>query len=678
MAATVGSTSTTRPVAVQDDAEFTARAVLVGLLIGVLLAFTNMYFGLQSGWISMMSLQASLLGFAVFKVLPQSPFFNNRPLTVHENIVLQTTAVATGTLPLAAGLVGVIPALAQLTEKLDGSSPIILSPLALCAWCFAVAFFGVFLAVPLRRQVIVKEKLVFPSGTATAQIISVLHEVPAPGAKPVEGYRPLATSDGEEEEVEAAPTKIDKSGWNALLNSFALSAGFTLLSLAFPVVYAIPVFNIFGNLAHNWLWWFSPSFSYIGQGIIMGLPTTASMNLGMLCGWAFLSPLAKHMGWAPGPVSSSADGSRGWILWPALAIMMAESLLSISLVTFSALAGPLGMKERPIIIDDDETRSLDEREEEVPVASGRSEEEADKNIVLGGVVLSCVACVVLVAIVFGEEGIKWWATLIALVLASIFSVLGVRALGETDLNPVSAIGKISQLLFAVVQPHNIVANLIAGGISEAGAQQAGDLMQDLKTGHLHGASPKAQFQGQMIGSLASVFVSSGIYVLYRNLYDLPSTTFPVPTAAIWLNLARLVNNGELPPRSKEAMLIFGISFVVLAGVKMVFKGRQTLGWTRFVPSGIAFAIGFINTPSFSIARLIGGLISYFAMKRHRSNHAGASSSHLENIGLIIVASGFVLGEGLASIVGLVVKSAGGGPLSCWGCDLGGGGYCGGC
>lgn len=104
--------------------------------------------------------------------------------------------------------------------------------------------------------------------------------------------------------------------------------------------------------------------------------------------------------------------------------MMAESLLSISLVTFSALAGPLGLKERPVAIDDDETRSLDEREEDVPIVRGRSEEEADKNIVLGGVVLSCVACVVLVAIVFGEEGIKWWATLIALVLASIFSVLG--------------------------------------------------------------------------------------------------------------------------------------------------------------------------------------------------------------------------------------------------------------
>lgn len=73
-----------------------------------------------------------------------------------------------------------------------------------------------------------------------------------------------------------------------------------------------------------------------------------------------------------------------------------------------------------------------------------------------------------------------------------------RALGETDLNPVSGIGKISQLLFAVLQPNNgdssslpttysdgrlqacltVVANIIAGGVAEAGAQQAGDLMQE--------------------------------------------------------------------------------------------------------------------------------------------------------------------------------------------------------
>ena len=56
------------------------------------------------------------------------------------------------------------------------------------------------------------------------------------------------------------------------------------------------------------------------------------------------------------------------------------------------------------------------------------------------------------------------------------------ALGETDLNPVSGIGKVSQLVFALIiprsNPNAIIINLIAGGIAEAGAQQAGDLMQE--------------------------------------------------------------------------------------------------------------------------------------------------------------------------------------------------------
>ncbi|KAM0756007.1 OPT superfamily oligopeptide transporter [Meredithblackwellia eburnea MCA 4105] len=677
------STGTTAQEPPSDDSshpEFTFRAVSVGLLIGTLLCFCNTYFGLQTGWISMMS-YASLLGYAVFKVLPQSSIFAKRPLTVRENIVLQTTAVATGTLPLGAGLVGVIPALAQLNPKTDGSGPIILSLPALVAWCLAVAFFGVFLAVPLRKSVIVKEKLVFPSGTATAQVIGVLHSAPL-RADSKSSYAQLPTTAADGEDEVPSPTagtgevkeNIDRKGWEALSWSFVISAGYTLLSLAFPVIYAIPIFNVFGNLAHDWLWWFTPSFSYVGQGIIMGLPTTASMNLGMICGWALLSPLSKKLGWAPGPVSSTADGARGWILWVALAIFLAESVFSMTMITLSTFFAARN-RRAPGVGEDEEGEG-----EGLPPSA---REEVDARWVWVGFALCAVMCCVIVSAVFGEEGIKWWATVIALGLASVFSVLGVRALGETDLNPVSAIGKLSQLLFAIVQPHNVVANLIAGGISEAGAQQAGDLMQDLKTGYLHNASPKAQFYGQMIGSLASVFVSSGIYALYRRVYELPSTNFPVPTATIWLNLARLVNDGQLPPKSKEAMLLFGIVFAANAAVKTAAGASGRDSWVfrvaRYAPSGTAFAIGFLNTPSFSLARLLGGLISYWVTQQSRAARPGrsspSSSNHLENITLIIVASGFVLGEGFASVVGLVAKSFGAGPVSCFGCGLGGGGYC---
>ncbi|GAA5834257.1 hypothetical protein JCM3766R1_004503 [Sporobolomyces carnicolor] len=700
--------------------EFTARAVVAGLCIGVLTCCTNMSLGLQSGWVSMMSLQASLLGFGIFKVLPRIPWFSKRPLSIHENIVLQTTAVATGTLPLAAGFVGVVPALAQLNPLQDHSLPLVLSWQSCLGWSFAVAFFGVFLAVPLRRQVIVKEQLVFPSGTATAQIIGVLHGKPlnlAGGGAP-EGddgvrrrgadYETLPaddeiegmSSDGKDKQV------VDAKAWTALTTSFTVSSLYTLLSFAFPVIYAIPIFDILGfHAAHDWLWWFTPSTSYIGQGIIMGFPTTASMSLGMVFGWAFLSPLSHYAGWAPGPVASTVDGARGWILWPALAVMCAESLMSVGVLVATSLKPYYLRNQRSALFIAEEPNSSHGRHRrrdsidsvssdgssvlrEPSAAELRADDEPALEVVVAGIAASCVSCVVLVGIVFGSEGIAWWATVIALVLASIFSILGVRALGETDLNPVSAIGKISQLVFAVVQPNNVVANLVAGGISEAGAQQSGDLMQDLKTGYLWQASPKAQFQGQLVGSLASVFVSTALYCLYRRVYEFPSTAFPVPTAAIWLNLARLVNAGELPPRTKEAMVIFGLLFVALSSVKMVARTREASGrawrWSKYLPSGIAFAIGFINTPSFSLARLVGGVISlYYTRNRSRTASSSSSSSgpasHLEHFGLIIVASGFVLGEGFASVVGLLLKSAGhGGPMSCGGCNLGGGGYCSNC
>lgn len=66
---------------------------------------------------------------------------------------------------------------------------------------------------------------------------------------------------------------------------------------------------------------------------------------------------------------------------------------------------------------------------------------------------------------------------LSVVLALLVAVLAVRALGETDLNPVSGIGKLTQAVFATVAPGKVLNNLVAGAASEAAAQQAGDMMQ---------------------------------------------------------------------------------------------------------------------------------------------------------------------------------------------------------
>jgi uncharacterized oligopeptide transporter (OPT) family protein len=168
------------------------------------------------------------------------------------------------------------------------------------------------------------------------------------------------------------------------------------------------------------------------------------------------------------------------------------------------------------------------------------------------------------------------------------------------------LGKVSQLFFAWIQPGNIVANIIAGGVAAAGAQQAGDLMQDLKTGHLCHASSRAQFYGQLIGSSVSILVTTTAYTLYNHAYAIPG---PSPTAYVWLSLARLLRDGQLPENSAVFMVMFSVLLGLLSGAKtfLVKRGDWIAKW---IPSGVAFAIGFLNTPSFSIARLIGGVMEY--------------------------------------------------------------------
>jgi uncharacterized oligopeptide transporter (OPT) family protein len=132
----------------------------------------------------------------------------------------------------------------------------------------------------------------------------------------------------------------------------------------------------------------------------------------------------------------------------------------------------------------------------------------------------------------------------------------------------------------------------------------------------------------------------------------------------------IVGDGSLPPRSKEFMLAFAALFGLTSGLR-TFAGsrRQSSRWLELLPSGVAFAIGFLNTPPFSIARLIGGVVEYIYRQRMQRTESGT------DIKLIIVASGLVLGEGVTSVVTLVLRTFGVGVASCIGCGTG---ICAGC
>ena len=111
------------------------------------------------------------------------------------------------------------------------------------------------------------------------------------------------------------------------------------------------------------------------------------------------------------------------------------------------------------------------------------------------------------------------------------------------------------------------------------------------------------------------------------------------------------------------MLSSAVVFALISAFK-THASRRGLWYAKWIPSGVAFAIGFLNTPSFSLARLVGGIIEYI----HHTRHAQRGKDG--DIGLIVVASGFVLGEGVMSVFCLLLRTYGVGVASCWGCDFG--------
>lgn len=691
--------------------QITLRGTIAGVFIGSLVLISNFQFGLQTGWVSMMSLPSALLACAIFRQVWPYIVPDDEPFTDVEAVYVQSMAVAIGTGPLALGFVGVIPAIEKfLTFEESGGTrtqgePFTLVQLLL--WSAALTYFGIFFAVPLRKQVIVREKLPFPSGSATATLIAVLNgtevlqEVSRKEVMDMrkrrlgdcpEVLRPDSDSDENENESSMRLlTNQNTASYNAtviddstdgsqlynkniklLSKMFVVSSIYTVGTYFVPMVKEIPFLG--RGLSEKYLWNLQPSPAYFGQGIIMGLPTVGYMLFGCILGWGILAPFAVSKGWSSHGEKDWDKGVQGWVLWCSLAIMITDSVVGFIVMTIDSLTKFFMVDDRRrmlsnIIDDSFESMILEEEEAINKIRSSSSvgavrlvsrevEYEVDQKhlvrytTVLSGIVVSSIMCVVLVISIYGTDVIPAYAMVLALFTALFLSILGIRALGETDLNPVSGIGKISQLFFALIIPKDnpaaVLINLVAGGIAEAGAQQAGDLMQDLKTGHLLGASPKAQFIAQLIGVTWSMVLSSVMYMLYNKVYTIPSTQFRIPTASVWIDCARLVTGKDLPKGTLECSIVLASIFAVLSLIKNCYRQRD-YWWLKYVPSGVAVGIGIFNSPSFTIARFIGGLAAHLWLTRHRGKLDSKTT-------LIVCSSGLILGEGICSLLNILMTT----------------------
>lgn len=585
-----------------EEVGLTVRAVVAGCLLGGVVSAMNIYFGLRTGWSIGGSLIAAILGYSLFAAIKPK-----RAYGVLETNITQTSGSAAGSMTSAAGLLACIPALGMLGHDFAWWE--------LTLWALAIAYLGVFFAVPLRRQMVLVDKLRFPTGTATAETI-------------------MAMQASGEETIEKSRTLIF---WGIVAGVFTLAAYF-VPPLGMPPLGEWGEAVGLGVFAAIGAWGFSLLVSPLmtGAGFLIGPRVATSLFLGAVFSWGILGPYIQANAWVEDPeaIMSYGTGVRGWILWPGVAIMVADAFTTLALNWRSILntfTGSGGEGEA-VVQDPDEA---------IP-----------NSWWIGGLALATCATMLVGHLFFD---IPWYFSLIAVALSSVLSMIAVRSTGETDINPIGGMGKVTQLVYGGIAPGAVTTNLLAAGITGAGASQAGDMMQDLKTGYLLGARPRGQFIAQLIGIAAGVFFCVPIYKLFDTAYDIGGEELPAPAAHAWKAMAELLSKGlDALPLHAEYAVAAGFAFGVLMPLL-----KRVKALAPYVPSGLAFGIAFIVPAYYSVAMFIGALL-LMAWKRVQPDKAGRLT--------FSVASGLIAGEGLMGIVTAILTLMGVQPL------VGGGGH----
>ncbi len=268
--------------------ELGPRTLVVGALLGALLAVVNTYVGLKTGITDGGSVTAVLLGFAICTVLVRA---GAPAASAHELNAIQTTAAAAAGMANTIGLSGAATGL-----YLTGASP---SPVALAALGLGTAALGLGVAVALRGALIERGRLAFPTGQVTAELIGALQR-----DRDTRRVLPLTLA-----AVVSAIVVWFRDGRPAMVPA--------LLPVPAPGAYPDP-----GALGYG----FAPSPMLLGVGFLVGAPTALAIGAGTVVAWVVLGPwLVAEWGLAP-----SYDALAGWLVWPGLALILSGSIVSLA------------------------------------------------------------------------------------------------------------------------------------------------------------------------------------------------------------------------------------------------------------------------------------------------------------------------------------------------------------
>ncbi len=582
-----------------DVPQLTVRAVIVGSLLGFLLAFTNLYIGLKTGWALGVAITASILAFALWRVA-LAVGIARTPMTILETNCMQSTASSAG---YATGgtMVSAISALLILSATPERPGGEHLPWPVLVLWTLALAALGTCIAIPMKRSMINRDRLKFPSGTAAAVTLQSLY---SEGQEAIRKARALA--------VAAVVSAVFPLLLELKAPKLAALVGRKDDGTLLPA--DLPIFNFLGlpargthlvdgkavpNTPSDWTLTFDLNPVMIAAGVLVGLRVATWMTIGGLLLAYVLGPMAYEAEWTNTAGQVVRAASQPWKAWREIGIWFGVPILVASgLVAFATQLPALGRAVSSLIAGrggDDDPRVA---ATEVPL-----------RWFIVGTLLSGSAVVAIAAIEFSVPVLYG---ILAVLLTFVLSLVACRATGESDITPVGAMGKLMQLTYGVLIPQSTTANLMTASITASSAGSAADLLNDLKSGYLLGANPRRQFVAQFLGIFAGTAATvMGFYLLVPDATVMTGSqgvtpAFPAPSAQAWKAVAEVFKTGlaNMHPMHQEAMG-WGLGLGTLLGVLELPQVPAVA--RRWLPSATGLGLGFILPFQYPLAMLIGAV-----------------------------------------------------------------------
>ena len=574
--------------------EITVKSVILGILLSVILAAANAYLGLFAGMTVSASIPAAVISMGVLRFFKRS--------SILENNIVQTAASAGES--LAAGVIFTIPALVLMGYWTD------FDYMAIAKMSAVGGIIGVMFTIPLRRALIIEAKLTYPEGVATAEVLKAGDE--ARNSK--EGGKSLGV--------------ILKAGLIGGLLKI-MQQGFSMWSQsaegAFGFKNAKGVKTVFGFGSD-----LSPAL--LGVGYIIGLNISTLMIAGGLLSWIVVLPIYTTVTGYDGAITMDVANTI-WstqIRYLGVGAMVVGGLWSVV-----KLVRPLinGIKA-----------SLDaHRASDRGVEMKSTEQDISIKWVIGIVAVSSIPLFLLYLDVLESVPITLIMTAVMLVFGFLFSAVAgyMGGLVGSSNNPISGV-TIATILFSSLlllllmgsgSPNGAAGAIIIGAVVCCAASIAGDNLQDLKAGHILGATPWKQQIMQIIGTVSAAFALGLTLDILHTAYTIGSETLSAPQATLMMSVAQGVFHGGLPWNMIAIGAVLGTGIIV-ADVILEKRG------STFRMPVLAVAVGLYLPISLSVPVFIGGLISYFTKERVKNN---------DKKGLLF-ASGLITGEALMGIL----------------------------